>query len=141
MKKLALVILFAVFTSSVFALTAVEQPKNLSVKIDFNYVKDDLKGHIDQYLIKNKMTMDTSSNQWSIVQNRESSTHPNRFVLLSKVAEATAQAVTMNFLILDMANKANVVSEPKLVMKYGEKAEIAFKEGDQRIQLSVVAKA
>lgn len=145
MKKMSILLLLVLFIQTTFAKpseTPANLPENLSVKIDFNYSHVDNNKITDQYNIKNNIQMTTNNHQWILIPNPQANETKDKYVLLSQIENANSDEITLHFLILDMNNKEPiVVSKPKLIIRYGQPAQIALENGKEKIKLNILAKA
>ena len=145
MKKIVTFVLTCFLTHSAFA-NKIEAPanlpENLSIHVDFNYSQVDKDKVITQFLIKNNIEIATNNHKWiQITDDPQTNEKKDRYVLLSQVESANSEEVTLHFLILDMQSKEpSVVSKPSLIVRYGQSAQIALENGNEKIKLNILAK-
>lgn len=140
MKRIVSLVILTLLSLPVIAATETV-PDSLSMKINFVYTMTNLKGKSNQYIIANDLDMSTSNHDWTIVQNDEERDTPSRLILLGRVNTASATQATINFIVIDTENNAQVISKPEVVVHYGEAAKIAFKNNKSEMSLSIMADA
>lgn len=137
MRKLLVFVLFVFLTQTTLAETNAFIPKQLSIRVDFNY-QDEQKGHVNRYVLNDEIQMKSNNPQWTIIQEQEPSSQNNPIILLSKIEKWDSEKVTIAFLVLDTDKNPKIISKPKLVVFYGQKGQITIKERNNKIGLVVL---
>lgn len=130
MKKLLFLILISLAVPTMAA----------TVKVYFNYQQTGQNGEVNQRHILDTLKI-TANNQWKIVQGKKPDRKGDNLILLSKVETENAKQITMDFLVLNTGKRAEVISKPKLTVRFGQKGKLVLKENDKEIELVVMAKA
>lgn len=140
MKKiLSLIAFFIVMVHPVFADTQI--PEKIDLKIDFQYEQSDKSGLVNKSLLKNNLKISTNIHDWMLIGGQYSKNEGN-LMLLGNVDSADAEKITLNFLVIKRSDpQPIIISQPKLIVYYGQKGEILLKEDNTSIRLSVNAVA
>lgn len=153
MKKLFLCILSTFLLNISHATAVLKKPDDVTVKINFNYKMADNINHTelsDEKNIQTVLTMPTNDHQWILlggtqgnirtsIPNDQIKTEHHLFELLSKIAQADAQKITIQFLVKDINAKSKFIRGLKTTAAYGQKKRIHLSEGDREIELTVLA--
>lgn len=141
MRKVILASILSLLTTVSFASVAdFAPPKNLSVKVDFNFEQENKNGRTRSYLINDTFETAANNREWKTIQNKNADKNDG-VILLSKVEKASSREVALKFLVVNTAGKPEIISEPEIIVMYGQKGEVAIGESNRKLQLTVVAKA
>jgi uncharacterized protein (DUF2225 family) len=132
MKKFIIALFFFIISSSIYAATV---PQNVSLKINFNYHKQQAAENANNYQIENNLKLDTSNHRWNSVEN--SKKNKSNIILLSRITDATTSNITLEFLVLDTTKSPAVISQPKIIAVYGQKNEIVILNDKDILGLTV----
>lgn len=142
MRKLILFFIATFAAPIMAATTPANLPENLSLKVDFNYTHQQDNKMTDTFIIKNYLHISTTNHKWTVVPDTEANTDKDRYILLTQVESANSDEITLNFLILDMNSKEPlIVSKPRIIVHYDQPAQIALENGNEKIKLTILAKA
>ncbi|RDI40060.1 hypothetical protein [Aquicella lusitana] len=134
MKVFAAFVIFILTLHPIFAFAH----QNLFLTVNFKYQQRTSNGSFEQHAIRHTLKTTTHNHQWTAIHAKPYN-QLNQLLLLTKIEKAGSQDVTMRFLVLDTGMKPNIISAPKLAMRYGQKAELTVDDSDKKIELGVIA--
>lgn len=129
--RIVLLILLSFLMSPVFAKKNADQ---LPVKIEFSYQRE-----TEKFSTAHDSIIDIKHPQWAIISNQK--LKKSQIMLLAKLNQSDSKSASMNFLVLEIGKKPMILSNPELIVRYGEKGKIVLKNQHEIIELTVVAAA
>ena len=134
MKKM-IVLLVMLVCQSVFAAI----PENLLLDVSLRFKQRDQNGTFNEYLLTNNLRTNINNHDWITIQSHTESTS-DKFILLGKIEDATANSVKMKFLVLDTGTTPGILYSPRLVVAFGKKGIVTVEDKNQKVELSILAK-
>lgn len=112
-------------------------PKDLSLKVQFDYQYQTTDGASKKLLFKNDIKTSMNNHQWTIVEDK---LHPtDSIILLIKIEKADPSQIAISFLVINSGKTPKIVAAPRIIAAYGQKNKLRINNKNQEIEIEILA--